>query len=87
MLLEYIEDIDDKLFKKYSNSKHFNSFRNEFDRATNREDKEKVVKELRDMSSLVNHYAQWEDDFNECKYKLFNVSNAIDYFFDKYSKK
>ena len=86
MLLEYI-DVDDKLFKKYSHSKYFNSFINEFDRATNKEDKEKVVKELKDMSSLVNHYAQWEDVFSEYKYKLSNNINAIDHFLDKYFKK
>ena len=35
MLLEYMEDIDDKLFKKYCDGKEFNGFVNEFDRATN----------------------------------------------------
>ena len=45
MLLEYIEDVDDKLFKKYSQGKDFNSFINEFDHAINKEDKEKKVKE------------------------------------------
>ena len=40
MLLEYIEDVDDKLFKKHSNGKKiFNSFINEFDHATNEEGK------------------------------------------------
>ena len=58
MLLEYIENVDDKLFKKYSQGKDFNSFINEFDHARNKEDKEKVVKKLKDISSLVNHYAQ-----------------------------
>ena len=86
MLLEYMEDVDDKLFKKYSQGKDFNRFVNEFDRATNKEDKEKVVKELKDMSSFVNHYAQWEDDFSEDKYKLFNIINATDHFLDEYSK-
>ena len=50
MLLEYMEDVDDKLFKKYSNSKNFNSFINEPDRPTNEKDKEKVVKELKDTN-------------------------------------
>ena len=86
MLLEYMEDVDDKLFKKYSNGKNFNSFINEFDHATNEEDKEKVVKELKDMNSLVNHYAQMEDDFSEYKNKLFAIINDIDYFLDEYSK-
>ena len=44
MLLEYIKDIDDKLFKKYSHGKDFKSFINEFDHATNKEDKEKIAK-------------------------------------------
>ena len=35
ILLGYIEDVDNKLLKKFSNSKDFNSFINEFDRATN----------------------------------------------------
>ena len=47
MLLEYIEDVDDKLFKKYSQGKDFNSFINEFDHAANKEDKEKIVKEIK----------------------------------------
>ena len=76
MLLEYMEDVDDKLFKIYSHDKDFNSFIDEFHHATNKEDKEKVFKELKEMSSLVNHYAQWENDFGEYKYKLFNI-NAI----------
>ena len=43
ILLECMGDVDDNLFKKYSDSKNFNSFINKFDRATNEEDKEKVV--------------------------------------------
>ena len=35
MVQEYMEDVDDKLFKKYSDGKDFNSFVNGFDRATN----------------------------------------------------
>ena len=35
-LLEYIEDVDDKLFKKYSHGKDFNSFINEFHSTTNK---------------------------------------------------
>ena len=49
ILLQYMEGIDDKLFKEYSNGKNVNSFINEFDRTTNEEDKEKVVKELKDI--------------------------------------
>ena len=62
MLLEYIEDVDDKLFKKYSQGKDFNSFINEFDHATNKEDKEKIVKELKEIDDIVHHYAEMEDD-------------------------
>ena len=50
MLLEYMEDVDEKFFKKYSNGKNFNSFINAFDHTTNEEDKEKVVKELKDIN-------------------------------------
>ena len=39
ILLEYVEDVDDKLFKKYSNGKDLNSFINEFNYATNEVDK------------------------------------------------
>ena len=53
MLLEYMEDVDEKLFKEYSNGKYFNSFINEFDRAKNKEDKEKVVKELKRQIFLL----------------------------------
>ena len=80
ILLEYMENIDDKLFKKYSNSKNFNRFIDKFDRATNEENKEKVVKKLKDINSFVKHYAQMEDDYNEYKCKLFDIINAVDYF-------
>ena len=82
-----MQEIDDKLFRKYSNGKNFSSFINDFDRATNEEDKEKVVKELKDINSLVNHYVQMEDDYSEYKCKLFDITNAIDYFLYEYSKK
>ena len=45
-------NIDDKLFKKYSNNKNFNIFINEFNCATNEEDKEKVAKELKEIFLL-----------------------------------
>ena len=45
ILVEYMGDVNDKLFKEYSIGKNFNSFINEFDCATNQEDKEKIVKE------------------------------------------
>ena len=80
-------DVDDKLFKEYSNGKNFNSFINEFDRATNEEDEEKVVKELKEINCSVNHYAQMEDDYSEYKSKLFDIINAVDYFLYEYSRK
>ena len=80
ILLEYIENFDDKLFKEYSKGKNFNSFINEFDRATNKEDKEKIVQELKDINSFVEHYAQMEDDYNEYENKIFDIINAVDYF-------
>ena len=53
MLLEYMGDVNDKLFKEYSDGKDFNSFINEFDRATNEEDKENIVKKLKEMNGFV----------------------------------
>ena len=87
MLIEYIEDVDDKLFKKYSQGKDFNSFISEFDHATNKEHKEKTVKELKEIVDIVHHYANMEDDFSEHKYKLSIIINAIEYFLYEYSKK
>ena len=86
-MLEYIGNVDDKLFKNYSNGKNFNNFIDEFDRATNEENKEKVVKELKDINSFVEHYAQMEDAYNECKCKSFDVAVATDCFLGEYSKK
>ena len=88
-MLEYIGDIDDKLFKEYSDSKDFNSFINEFDRATNEENKEKVVEELKDMGSFVNHDIERNRNSENSEYisKLINIVNAIDYFLYEYSKK
>ena len=87
MLLEYMEDVDDKLFKKYSNGKTFNSFTNAFDHATNEEDKEKVVKELKDINDSVNHEMFIMDEDSEYRSKLIDMVNAIDYFLNEYSKK
>ena len=87
LLLEYMEDVDDKLFKEYSNGKNFNSFLNEFDRATNEEDKEKVVKELKDVNNFFNHEIFIMNEDSEYRSKLIGTFNAIDYFLDEYSKK
>ena len=89
MLLEYIEDLDDKLFKEYSNGKHFNSFINEFDRATNEEDKEKVVKKLENINFFANHDIERDewDENSEYISKLIGIVDAIDYFLNEYSKK
>ena len=79
-------DVNDKLFKEYSIGKNFNSFINEFDCATNQEDKEKIVKELKDINIFVNHDIEM-DEINEYRSKLFDIVNAIDYFLYEYSKK
>ena len=86
MLLEYMEDVDDKLFKEYGNGKNFNSFINKFDRATNEEDKENVNKELKDINNLVKHYIEMDEN-SEYRSKLFDIVNAIAYFLYEYSKK
>ena len=86
-MLQYIEKVGDKLFREYSEGRDFNSFINESDRAANEQDKEKVAKELKDINSCIEHYPQMEDDFIECKCKLFDIINAVDYFIDEYSKK
>ena len=93
ILLKYVGDIDDKLFKEYSNSKNLNSFcslfvrrSNEFDHLTNKEDKEKVVKKLKDIKNLVNHYIEMDEN-SEYRYKLIDIANAVDYFLYEYSKK
>ena len=57
-MLKYIGDVDNKLFKKNSNDKNFNSFINEFDCATNEENNEKVVKELKEINIFVKHYIE-----------------------------
>ena len=80
MLLEYMEDVDDKLFKKCSDGKDFNSFTNEFGSATNEKDKEKVVKELKDINDFANHEIFIMDEDSEYRSKLIDIGNAIDYF-------
>ena len=87
MFLEQIEDVDDKLFKKYSKGKYFNSFINEFDRATNEKDKEKVVKELKDINDFVNHEILIMDEDSEYRSKLIDIVNAIIFWMNEYSKK
>ena len=86
ILLKYMGDVDDKLFKEYSNGKNFNSFINEFDCATNKKDKEKVAKVLKDMNNLVEHYIEMDQN-SEYRSKLFNIANAIEYFLYEYFKK
>ena len=72
ILLEYMGDIDDKLFKKYSNGKIFNSFINQFDHATNEEVKEEAVKELKDINDIVKHDIETDEDSEHIQ-KLFFV--------------
>ena len=62
------------------------SFINESDRATNEEDKEKVVKELKDINSFVYHDIKMDEN-SEYRSKLIGIVNAIDYYLDEYSKK
>ena len=85
-MLEYIEDVDDKLFKEYINGKNFNSFINEFHRATNEKDKEKIVKELKDIDNIVYHYTEMDGN-SKYTSELINIANAIDYVLSEYSKK
>ena len=80
-------EIDDKLFGKYSNGKNVSSFINDFDRATNEEDKEKVVKELKDVNNFFSHEIFIMNEDSEYRSKLIGTFNAIDYFLDEYSKK
>ena len=89
MFLKYMEDVDDKLFQEYSNGKYFNSFINEFDRATNEEDKEKVVKKLENINFFANHDIERDewDENSEYISKLIGTVDAIDYFLNEYSKK
>ena len=88
-MLKYIGDVDNKLFKKYSNDKNFNSFINEFDCATNEENNEKVGKELKEINIFVKHYIEMYemDENSEYRSKLFDIVNAIEYFLYEYSKK
>ena len=79
ILLEYMEDVDDKLFKEYSDGKIFNSFINEFDHAINEEDKERVVKELKEIDNFVNHDIE-RDENSEYRSKLIDILNDIDHF-------
>ena len=72
---------------KYTVTVKILSFIDEFDRVTNEENKEKVVKELKDIKSFVEHCAQMEDDYSEYKCKLLDIINAADYFSYEYSKK
>ena len=87
MLLEHIEDIDDKLFTEYIKGKPFHSFINEFDCATNKEDKEKVIKKLKNINFFVNQEIFIMNEDSEYRSKLIGIANAIDYFLDEFSKK
>ena len=51
---------------------------NEFDRATDEEDKEKVVKELKNINNLVNQDTEMDEN-SEYRSKIFDIVNAIDY--------
>ena len=79
-------DIDDKLFKKYSNGKNFSSFINEFDRATNEEGKVKVDKELQNINNLVRYDIDTDEDSKYIR-ELFDNVNAINIFYINILKK
>ena len=66
--------------KNNSNDKNVNSFINKFDCATNEKDKEKVVKELKDINDFANHEIFIMDEDSEYRSKLIDIGNAIDYF-------
>ena len=85
-MLEYVEDIDDKLFKTYSHGEDFNIFTNKSDHATNKKDKEKIVKKLKEIDDIVYHYINMDEN-SEYTFKLIDITNAIDYFLYEYSKK
>ena len=85
ILLEYIEDADDKLLKNHGNGENFNSCINEFHDAKTKEDKEKVVKELKDIDNIVHHYIEMDKN-NKYTSKLIDIANVIDYFLYEYSK-
>ena len=89
MLLDYMEDVDDELFKEYRNSKNFNSFINNFDRAANEKNKEKVVNKLRNINYFANHDIERDEGDKNSEYipKLIGIVDAIDYFLNEYSKK
>ena len=72
--------------KKYSNGKNVNSFINEIDRVTYEEDKEKVVKELKDINNIVEHDIEMHED-SKYIWKLFDIVNANNYFLYEYSSK
>ena len=54
------------------------SFINEFDRATDEEDKGKVVKELKHINDLVNQDTEMDEN-SEYRSQIFDIVNAIDY--------
>ena len=83
LLLEYMGNVDGKLLKEYNNGKNFNSFINEFDRATNEEDKEKVVEELKETNEIVSCDINIMNEDSEHRSKLIGIVNAIDYFLDE----
>ena len=72
------------MLKKYSNGENFNSFVNEFDRATNEEDKKKVVKELKDINNFVNNEIFIMNENSAYRSKWIGIVNAIGYFLDEW---
>ena len=59
---------------------------NEFDCAANKEDKEKIVKELEKIHNRVDHDIETDGDSEHIN-ELIDISNAITPFLYDYSKK
>lgn len=53
ILLKHIENIDNKLFKKYSDGKIAISYVENFIQITDKKDKENIVKEINDMNNRI----------------------------------
>ena len=74
------------MFKKYSDSKNFSSYINEFDGEANKEDKETIVKELEKIHDRVDHDIETDEDSERIN-ELIDIGNAVTPFLYDYSKK
>ena len=53
ILLKHMENINDKLFKKYSDGKIATSYAENFIHITDKKDKENIVKEINDINNRI----------------------------------